>query len=87
MNRRLTVLAVLGLSVAAVPTLAGARSHYTGKVPPSVAMEPATVMTAAPQPTRRATVAAPKRTTAKTPAKHAAHKKHHKRKHHAKKSA
>ena len=41
MNNRLkSGLIVLGLSVVAVPTLVAARSHYTGKVPASIALAP-----------------------------------------------
>ena len=90
-NRKMTGLIVLGLSVAAVPTLTAAHTHYTGKVPASIALDPMTVppstpvlKTATPSVTRM--VSHKKKVLVhkkKAAVQHAAHAKRHKRSHKA----
>ena len=95
--RKLTGLVVLGLAVAAVPTLTAAHTHYTGNVPPSIALDPLTLPTVKPlvttptAPHHLRTLSHKKKALAHkkklTATKHALRLKHHKKLHKAKPAA
>ncbi len=87
-NRLKSGLIVLGLSIAAVPTIGAARTHYTGKVPASIALDPVPTITRRPPiapaarlVSRRAAAHKKAAVKKKVVAKRAAVKKHHKLSH------
>jgi hypothetical protein len=96
-HRKLTGLVVLGLAVAAVPTLTAAHTHYTGKVPASIALDPVAPLAAKPlvmttvAPHHARTASHKKRTLTHkkklTATKRAAPAKRHKKLHKAKPAA